>query len=254
MADGEPLPPTSSTPATPSEHRSNWTAGRVIGLVVAGLTGLVGLALIVGGVAVLAVYGFARDDDGFFATDRVNVRSATYAITTQEIDLGDDDVDWAPDAVLGDVRIRVYAGRQPVFVGIAPDADVERYLAGVAHAELTDVRDDTVVLRAQPGGEPPAPPGAQRFWEARSAGPGEQTLTWDAEFGRWSVVIMNADAARGIDVQADAGVKLDWGVWVGVGLLVAGLLLALVAAAVVAILARSAGSAPVSPPPPAPPA
>lgn len=251
MAVDDGPQPAPSTPAP----RSDWSAGRVVGVVVASLGGLFGIALILAGMAVIAVYAFARDDDGFFATDRVQLASGTYAITTQEIDLGDDDVDWAPDGVLGDVRLRVYGGRQPVFVGIAPDADVERYLAGVAHAELTDIRDGRAVLRPEPGAEAPAPPGRQPFWVARSAGPGEQSVTWDAEFGRWSVVVMNAGAARGIDVQADAGVKLDWGVWVGVGLLIAGLLLGAAAALVVAIIGRGASASVSAPPPsPAPPA
>jgi hypothetical protein len=29
---------------------------------------------------------------------------------------------------------------------------------------------------------------------------------------------MNADAARGIDVEADAGVKLNWAIWAGLGM------------------------------------
>jgi hypothetical protein len=45
---------------------------------------------------------------------------------------------------------------------------------------------------------------------------------------------MNSDAARGINVEADAGVKIDWAIWVGLGMLAIGLLMA--ASALVAIL------------------
>jgi hypothetical protein len=31
---------------------------------------------------------------------------------------------------------------------------------------------------------------------------------------------MNADAARGLDVKADAGVKLAWAIWAGLGMFV----------------------------------
>lgn len=34
---------------------------------------------------------------------------------------------------------------------------------------------------------------------------------------------MNADAARGIDVEADAGIKLGWAIRAGLGMLVIGL-------------------------------
>ena len=58
------------------------------------------------------------------------------------------------------------------------------------------------------GSAPRTSPGKQNFWVAQAEGSGEQALTWDAEFGRWTAVVMNADAARGIDVKADAGIKL----------------------------------------------
>ena len=82
------------------------------------------------------------------------------------------------------------------------------------------------------------PPREQDFWVAKSEGAGEQALTWDAEFGRWTVVVMNADAARGIDVEADTGVKLDWATWAGLGSLVVGLLMTLGAIAVILLVAR----------------
>jgi hypothetical protein len=43
-----------------------------------------GLALLVGGIAVLATYAFDRDDDGYFNSDRKQLESDTYAITTQK--------------------------------------------------------------------------------------------------------------------------------------------------------------------------
>jgi hypothetical protein len=50
---------------------------------------------------------------------------------------------------------------------------------------------------------------------------------------------MNADAARGIDVQADAGFKLDWAIWARMGMLVVGLLIT--ASAVIVILRLGRG-------------
>jgi hypothetical protein len=56
---------------------------------------------------VLAGYAFDRDDDGYVNSDRQQLESATYAITTENIDLGVDEVDWAPDEILGNVRVQV---------------------------------------------------------------------------------------------------------------------------------------------------
>ena len=64
MANGGEQHPTSDTAASPAQPRSNWTASRVIGMVFASIGGLIGLALLVGGIAVLVAYAFDRDDDG----------------------------------------------------------------------------------------------------------------------------------------------------------------------------------------------
>ena len=60
------------------------------------------------------------------------------------------------------------------------------------------------------------------------------------QFGRWTAVVMNADAARGIDVEADAEVKLDWAIWVGLGMFVVGLFLTAGAVIVILLIGRRA--------------
>jgi hypothetical protein len=190
---------------TPARSPSDWTAGRIVGMVFASIGGLIGLALLVGGIAVIAAYAFERDDEGYFTSDRERLETGTFAITTEDIDLGKDAMDWAPDEVLGDVRIRV-EGDTPVFVGIGSDTNVDRYVSGVAHDELIDFDGDDPEFAPHPGGPPRSAPGDEEFWVAWTEGSGEQSLTWDAEFGRWTAVVMNADAGRGVNVEADAGV------------------------------------------------
>jgi hypothetical protein len=235
-------PPESREPV-PTRHESNWTAGRVIGMVFASIGGLIGLALLAGGIAVLAAYAFERDDDGYFTSDREHLESPAFAITTEDIDLGADAIDSAPDEILGDIRIQVEADRS-IFVGIGPDAEVDRYLDGVAHDELTGFDGDEPEFASHAGRRPTAAPAEEAFWVAEAEGAGEQALTWDAEFGQWTAVVMNADGARGIDVDADAGVKLDWAIWAGLGMFVVGLLMTAGAVAVILLIGRRASRAP----------
>jgi hypothetical protein len=240
MTNGGAQRSTSNTAPSPARPRSHWTASRVIGVVFASIGGLIGLALVVGGIAVMAAYAFGRDDDGYFNSDRKQLESATYAITTEDIDLGVGEVDWAPDEILGKIRVQFDGGEKPVFVGIGPDDDVDRYLGDVAHDELIDFDGDDPDFVLHQGRAPQTPPGDQDFWVAESEGSGEQALTWDAEFGRWTAVVMNADAARGIDVEADAGVKLGWAIWAGLGTFLIGLLMAVGAVAVILLIGRRA--------------
>jgi hypothetical protein len=239
MTDGGEQPPTSNAAASGARPQSNWTASRVIGIVFASIAGLIGLALLVGGIAVLAAFAFGRDDDGYFNSDRQRLESATYAIITEDIDLGVDEADWAPDKILGNVRVQV-EGERPVFVGIGSDDDVDRYLGDVARDELIGFDGDNPEFDPHEGRAPPTPPGNQDFWVAEAEGSGEQALTWDAEFGRWTAVVMNADAARGIDVEADAGIKLGWAIWAGLGIFVVGLLMTAGAVIVILLIGRRA--------------
>lgn len=243
MANGDEQPPTAPTGAHSARPRSGWTAGRVVGLVFAGLGELIGLALLAGGIAILV--GYAGRDDGYFTTDRQQLESAGYAITTESIDLGADEIDWAPSGVLGDVRVRV-TGDAPVFVGIGRDGDVDRYLGNVARDDLIGFHGADAELVPREGGAPRTPPGKQDFWVADAEGSGRQELIWDADFGRWTAVVMNADGDRGIDVEADAGVQLDWVIWVGIGLLVIGLLMMAGALAVILALGRGASRSPAT--------
>ena len=62
---------------------------------------------------------------------------------------------------------------------------------------------------------------------------GEQALDWEPEDGDWRVVLMNDDAARGVDSEMSIGAELDPVLWIGIGLLVAGALFAAGAALVI---------------------
>jgi hypothetical protein len=224
---------------------SSWTAGRVIGTILATVGGLIGLALLIGGIAVLAAYAFGRDDDGYFTSDRETLETSGFAIATDDIDLGVDAADWAPDEILGDVRIRA-EGVEPIFVGIGSDVDVGQYLGGVAYDELIDFEGGEPQLESQQGGPPSGPPGDEDFWVAQVEGAGEQTLNWDADFGRFTALVVNADGSRGVTVEADAGLKLDWAVWAGLGMFVVGLVISLGAVAIILLIGRRASRDPLA--------
>jgi hypothetical protein len=128
------------------------------------------------------------------------------------------------DAFLGTVRIRSESERR-VFVGIGPAADVDRYLDGVAHDVVTDFDLEPDYSRVR-GDRPSSRPSEQGFWEESVTGSGVQTLEWDPKDGDWRAVLMNADGSRGVEAELRIGAELDSLLWIGIGLLVAGALLA----------------------------
>ncbi len=225
----------------PPRSESNWTAGRVVGMVFSSIAALIGIGLLLGGLALIAVHGFARDDEGFYTSDTEPLRSAAYAITTDEISLDADIADDVPEDLLGTLRIRAEAATaRPIFLGIGRSADVERYLARVARSQLTDFRRGEAVFDQIPGRAPRGRPGAEAFWVAQSEGAGRREVEWDPEAGVWTVAVLNADGRRGVAVEADIGAKVGWLIWVGVGLTIVGLLVTATAIALVVMVSRRA--------------
>jgi uncharacterized protein DUF4389 len=217
-----PVPAGGPPPDTPPPRRG-WTAGRVIVVVIGSILALLGVIGILAGGALTWAAATQRDGAGYFHTDTERFSSGTFAITSDDVDLGTGKrpKDWGVE--LGDllrVRLRAQPGERgvPVFVGIGRTSDVNRYLRGVAHDVVRDVDLDPfrVKYRTVAGGSEPEAPGDQRFWVASSGGPGRRTVVWEPTSGNFTVVLMNADASRGVNADASVGVKVNH-LWAIVG-------------------------------------
>jgi hypothetical protein len=192
------------------------SALRTAAVIAGSLVGLVGVALVIAGGALL--WGNSeKDDAGYLSTGKHRLHTGAYAITTDDldVDLG------APGGLVNHDRfgrIRIAAESRnatPVFVGIAPTRDVARYLARTAHSAITDIDDGPfrsfhVTYQAHDGTRHPAAPAQQRFWVASAHGAGSQAMTWKIRDGNWSVVLMNADGSAGVDAGVRAGADIPF--------------------------------------------
>jgi hypothetical protein len=204
--------PPETSPATASPPPASG-GGRVVALVAAGVLALVSLGLLTAG-GVLLWGNAQKDEQGYVATGSDPFTTDTYALATSNLDVDGDAPDWVtrPDAY-GKIRLRVASHTdKPVFVGIAPTSEVSRYLRGSSHDIVEDISYSpfSAEYRHHGGDWQPAPPAAKHFWAASAQGTGTRTLTWDVRDGNWSVVVMNADASRGVDVGMSAGAKIDF--------------------------------------------
>jgi hypothetical protein len=222
--------PTALPGATPprsaaASRASGWTAGRIAALVIGTLLVLLSLALLgAGGTALWA--DRTQRDGGYVTTDVHEFSTSGAALATVSTELGSAGVGWlyAP-GLLDQVRIRVTpaSAGPPLFVGIGPSTEVDRYLAGVSHTVITEFWSEETEAVA---GDTRAPaPGTQDFWVASSTGSGARTLEWDPTDGSWTVVVMNADGRPGIDVDADLGARFPAMPWIALGVLIGGAVL-----------------------------
>lgn len=226
-------------------------AGRIVLLVLGCLIGLLGLGILIGGIAAAVAHGVARDSDGFFRSDKISLVSATSAITSDSVDMGGGpaDIGWLSER--GDigtvfVEITPVTAGEEVFAGIGPTSEVDRYLASVGVDRVDEIDDNVAVLEPVEGTATPAPPVDQTFWVAQLATAETGSMTWEIEQGDWSIVVMNADGSPGVDVDARVGIKLDWLLPVAIGLIIGGVIL-LAGGTTMAVLA---GRGPRKPLPP----
>ena len=238
-ADEPPAVSPASEEAAVTEAPARRGASGVVLLVVGSIAALLAFALLVGGCAAVAVDQAQRDDDGFLMSPTEEFSTATYAIVSESADVDVDGPDWVAKDFLGTIRIRSESER-PVFVGIAREPDVAEYLGRVEHAVVTEIGREPRYAERR-GGAPEDPPADQPFWAASATGADEQTLEWEPEDGSWNVVVMNADGSRGVATDLSIGAELDPLIWIGIGLLVGGGLLAAVAAVAITAGIRHGG-------------
>jgi hypothetical protein len=107
---------------------------RVIVVIVASIIAVIGVGLLAAGSILGWTYGTQRDDAGFFTTPSERFETDSYALSSDEVDLGRPGRDdWWAERDLATVRITVDDARA-LFVGIGPASDVDAYLAGIARA------------------------------------------------------------------------------------------------------------------------
>ncbi len=195
-------------------------------IVVGVIAGVIAFGLLAGGCALTAVDRTQRDDDGFLMSPTQDFATPTYAIVSESADIDSNGAEWALDTFLGTVRIRSESDR-PLFVGIAHATDVDRYLGSVAHDVVTDLDSSGDPHYSRRSGHRPSAP-ARR---GRRSGPRRRrTRGTDARLGArgrdWRVVVMSADGSRGVSADMSIGAELDSVLWIGLGMLVVGLLFA----------------------------
>lgn len=233
-------PPTTPPPAS-GATRVGWTGGRITSLVIGSLLALTSLGLLAGGGVGLWAHTALRDSAGFVTADREGFATATYALTSDAIDLQIGGATLA-GSMLGDARLRATPANQStaLFIGIARTEDVDRYLGNVERTIVSDLKGHSTTRTAQ-GTKPTGPPASQGFWIASSVGPGAQTIRWPMQSGTWTIVAMNSTAARGLNITADIGATFPALVWIASGLLAGGAVFLAISLVLMTVPIRRAG-------------
>ena len=215
-------------PASPRIGTGRIAAATVVGLI----------ALVVGAAGATGLWALVAKSDGTYIT----TGSHRYAASGRAIVSDPLHVDRIPDWLTAKIRVSTTSGNgTATFVGVGRKADVDRYLAGVAHSTVEDVDYGPfdVAYGTTGGSAVPAPPAAQTFWDASSVGTGTQSVSWKIHEGHWRVVVMNADGSPAVTADAKVGASVSHALVYTLVLL--GLSLAIGALAVLVVRGPRAG-------------
>jgi len=238
----------STTPATstapPARPGGGRRAGLLILVVLGSLIASSGLATLLGG-STLAWANAQQGSEGFFSTPPEEISVDTYAVTSPSFNLGSQLGESLIRGDLGSIRLQATGtqSNNPLFIGVGPTVDVERYLDTAAHSEITGVETApfTPRFREAAGTEQPAPPGTQDFWAASTAGTGTQDLVFAATDGAtipagdWTIAMMNVDASQGVSADVSVGARVGFLGALGAFFIIGGLLALLVGIALLLI-------------------
>jgi len=214
---------------TNPERRTGLTVGAWVAVVL-------GVLVLAAGITAIWADTSKRSDNGYFSAHAHRYQTDTRAIATENITVGS----YVPTWLAGKVRLDVSGGKQ-LFVGIAPKATVDNYLAGVRHTDATklDLDPFKVTYVDHAGTVDPGRPAREAFWAATVSGT-NGPLEWKLRSGNWSIVVMNADGSPDVAATIGVGVKVPALLWAGIGLSLFGT--ALLAAAGLMFAARSRSS------------
>lgn len=212
-------------------------ARRVVLFVVGGVLLVIGLLAAISGGALMALFGSNDTLDSGVQ----HISTPTRALVSPASSIHNTS---GLQTVFGSVRLRINAtpsgAGQHLFLGVGPASAVDRYLSGVSHDVATDVsvRPFHLTLDRHGGTATPPAPGTQSFWVAQASG-SHPTLTWTVTNGSYRVVAMNTDAAVPVAFVGSFHLTIPHLFAAGIGLLVGGIVLILIAIILIVLGART---------------
>jgi len=212
-------------------------ARRVVLFVLGGVLLVIGVLAAIAGGALMALFG----SNNTLSSGMQHVSTPTRALVSPA-----DSIQGATGAqtAFGNVRFRITAtptgAGHNLFLGIGPASAVDRYLSGVSYDVATNVSVAPFHLTlARHGGTAiPPPPESQSFWVAKASG-NHPTLTWIVTSGSYRVVAMNTDAAAPVAFAGGLDLSIPHLFAIGIGLLIGGIVLILIAIALIVLGART---------------
>ncbi len=223
------------------------SAGKIVLLVFGVIILLISIGLLFVGGSLMWVDKAHIDSEGFVNSNTLQVERNSRAMVTGPIDIDAtalEVLEWM--GLVTDFEVEGWSNdsSKGIFIGVAEETDVEAYLSNVAYDEMTftdfgwRLSIDEVTYTRHPGSSTPAPPTSQTFWTESAHGVGTQTMEWETEVGRHSIVLMNDDGSAGVDLSVIYKVKVPSIFGLSLGLVIGGIVVLVIGGLMVYLAVR----------------
>lgn len=223
------------------------SAGKILLLVFGIIILLISVALIAGGGTLLWVNGRYVDSAGYLTSDTLHIERDSHAVVAGPIELDETAVRVLRS--IGVITVFEFQGKnnnpsKQIFMGVADEAELENYLDNVDYDEIDNIGFgwhldfSRITYNTHPGDDEPSPPASESMWAASAVGTANETLVWETRTGSYSIVVMNDDGSRGVDLDIIFKAKIPSIVGFGVGLLVSGIILLAIAGLMIFLAVR----------------
>jgi hypothetical protein len=198
---------------------------KLVRLLPGGTLAVLGTLVAVGGGGVLAAFG----TDGRLNSGPHLVSTPAAAIVSPVANINNTS---GVATIAGQPTVRISVS--PVqstagaFVGLGRAADVDRYLARVTMAKVSNLSSDRYSISGVRHGDQAnaQPPATQHFWAAKASSTRAAELNWKIRDGQYRVVIMSANGHGGFATTSAIGVTIPHIALYALAALLLGLLIA----------------------------
>jgi hypothetical protein len=223
------------------------SAGKILLLIFGVIILLISMALIAGGGTLLWVNSKYVSSAGYLASDTLHIERDSYAVVAGPIEL--DETALRILGTIGVITTFEFEGKnnnpsKQIFMGVADEVELEDYLDNVDYDEIDnigfgwDLDFDRITYINHPGYDEPSLPASESIWSVSVVGSASETLVWETRAGSYSVVAMNDDGSKDVDVDIVFKAKIPSLAGFGVGLLVSGIVLLAVAILMIVLAVR----------------
>ena len=223
------------------------TAGKILLLVFGIIILLISMALIAGGATLLWVNSRYVDSAGYFASDTLHIERDSYAVVAGPIELDETAVRVLNS--IGVITAFEFQGKnnnpsKQIFMGVTDEIGLANYLDNVDYDEINNIGFGWgldihgITYTNHPGYDEPSLPASESIWAVSVVGTASETLVWETRAGNYSIVVMNGDGSKGVDLDVIFKAKIPSLVKFGVGFLVSGIILLAIGSLMIVLAVR----------------